>query len=843
MAQTLMDEEIKEYRSGQVKELAEFGQKDYIVKVLNIFLEPGQVTELRALGVSSPSYKRPHTESGYFNDPVKLAEAATKIPYAKGIYIIPNPVNPALLARAENKIKVVGERESRTSDNDIEKRRWLYIDLDPKRPAGISSSDEEHKKALQKAKVIKKFLSAYEWPDPNLGDSSNGAHLLYRIDLPADDEGLIKKCLQSLAFRFEDDHIEIDQTVYNPARIWKLYGTWGRKGDDTKKRPHRKAKLLEIPSSLETVPIELLKKLAAQSPEAPKPNNKIYQPDLFDIDRWIEKHCQDIKGPIDWQNGRKWIFPICPWNQDHRDNSAYIVQFPTGAIGAGCHHNGCIDNDWHALRDKKEPGWREKKKNSDSYKGNGNNKQPATLKNKPKASIKIIENDLDLIIDPAPELNFDSLPDFPKKIIELYSDSYPGPDEFLLTSLLPTMGAAIGTRAYIKLQSFILYPSIWSMVMAPSSDKYKSTAIHKISSFLQKKDEEYEEIYLYEETSFKEKLEIYQNSTKKEKLGMKNPADEMPARKEIVFAGNETIESRYQTLFDNPDGGLLSYDELNFWLQSFDQYKKNAGGEKQQWLSIFDCCPVKYKRKSGKTHLTIKRPFVSIAGGMTMNTFLRRFKGDEEIENGFLPRFLFCYDPTLTKSDESFCRPEVNQNTWNQLYNIFEKVMELRPGPVIPDDKAMDLLDSWYVSHREEKEEPDFPEELSPFWKRLEGYLLKFCLIFHQFKRAQEQTGEYIGVKTIEEAITLISYYKGQAKLIIDELFENQYIKEVKKLIAFLKKNGNKTTKNEIRRGIRVYCQHPEKLNHILEKLKKQSILRTYKDGRKEIVELLLLEE
>jgi len=59
-----------------------------------------------------------------------------------------------------------------------------------------------------------------------LADSGNGAHLLVRIDLPNTPESttLIQKCLKSTAFLFDDDQIQIDQSVYNPARIWKTYG-------------------------------------------------------------------------------------------------------------------------------------------------------------------------------------------------------------------------------------------------------------------------------------------------------------------------------------------------------------------------------------------------------------------------------------------------------------------------------------------------------------------------------------------------------------------------------------------------------------------------------------------
>jgi hypothetical protein len=71
--------------------------------------------------------------------------------------------------------------------------------------------------------------------------------ILYKIDLPADDGGIIKKCLEALALRFDDERAKVDQSVFNPARIWKLYGTFNRKGDSLPERPHRLARILELP--------------------------------------------------------------------------------------------------------------------------------------------------------------------------------------------------------------------------------------------------------------------------------------------------------------------------------------------------------------------------------------------------------------------------------------------------------------------------------------------------------------------------------------------------------------------------------------------------------------------
>ena len=88
------------------------------------------------------------------------------------------------------------------------------------------------------------------WPAPVLADSGNGAHLLYRIDLPNDDESrdLVKHCLEVLASVFNDAVAQVDIANFNAARIWKLYGTMSRKGDSTADRPHRRAAIIEAPA-------------------------------------------------------------------------------------------------------------------------------------------------------------------------------------------------------------------------------------------------------------------------------------------------------------------------------------------------------------------------------------------------------------------------------------------------------------------------------------------------------------------------------------------------------------------------------------------------------------------
>jgi hypothetical protein len=329
----------------------------YIRKVLDLLFEPGNVVELRC------PKTRQGTMTGYFDDLSKLAEAASRLSgEVPAVYITANPVEPALLNRAVNRLESYGKET--TTDKQVVRRRWFLLDLDPKRPSGISSADSEHDAAIKRAAAVKLWLETeLEFPELVIADSGNGAHLLGRVDLPCTDETttLFKKCIEAIALRFEDDAISVDRTVYNAARIWKLYGTLACKGDNTAVRPHRLARIIKAPRPVSIIPLEKLQQLAAMAPEEPKRDTGALHRHSFDIDAWIANSGLDVASSGTWQDGRKWILSVCPWNGDHTNRSAFIIEHRSGAIAAGCHHNGCSGKGWHDLRDVVEPDWREKR--------------------------------------------------------------------------------------------------------------------------------------------------------------------------------------------------------------------------------------------------------------------------------------------------------------------------------------------------------------------------------------------------------------------------------------------------------------------------------------------------
>ena len=312
--------------------------------------------------VRVPNAGRHQTISGYFNDLDALVSEVVRLDglHWPGIYWTPNPLDPALLARAKNKLKTSVKHT--TSDADVLSRRWLLIDLDPKRPAGISSTDAEHEAALEVARKIRLDLTADGWPEPIVADSGNGAHLLYRVELPNEPEitDVMKRSLAALADRYDTAVVAVDSTTYNASRIFKAYGTTARKGDDTEDRPHRQSRILEAPASLGLVSLELLQHLAAQAPE--KPSARIVtmprpaRPGAaFDVEEFLHRYGIRFRAPVPYQGGRKFVLEQCPWDPLHAAPDSAVFEGADGRLGFHCFHNGCQGRTWRDFRELFEP--------------------------------------------------------------------------------------------------------------------------------------------------------------------------------------------------------------------------------------------------------------------------------------------------------------------------------------------------------------------------------------------------------------------------------------------------------------------------------------------------------
>lgn len=332
------------------------------LRTIGALFEPGDVIEIRALHVGRTTHHAGNTYAGYFsfeNDRAIASAIALVDGRAEGVYVVLNRINPALLARAQNQLQA--KLKNTTSDADVIEWRWLYVDADPKRPAGISSTDEEHEAAIQRTHEIREYLDERGWPEPIHGDSGNGSHLLYRLpSLELTSAGsLVKRCLRALAERFSDTAVIVDESTATRARLCKLYGTLTRKGDSTQDRPHRRSAILEVPERIEAAPVDLLESLADEATPVERrntPKHTLPNGRGFDIEQWIGQVGLDvIKGPEPYQGGRRWTLRNCPFNPEH--DKPVIIELAGGALVFKCLHKSCSENNWKALRRRFEPNY------------------------------------------------------------------------------------------------------------------------------------------------------------------------------------------------------------------------------------------------------------------------------------------------------------------------------------------------------------------------------------------------------------------------------------------------------------------------------------------------------
>ena len=265
-----------------------------IKKALKLLVEPNSVFELRLLEARMYNASDPRTFSGYFDNIESAVTSLEGIRAAKGIYLTLNPVVPDLLAIRSNRLDMAKSGET-TSDTQIVKRRWLLIDCDPKRVSPlISATDVELQAAVAKADAVEAHLADHGFPAPVKAVSGNGAHLLYRVDLPTDDQEVIKDILCALAQKFDDDAVGIDKTVFNAARIVKLYGTLACKGLDTPERPHRMSRITYVPAELQIVDTTTLEMFVAAyvPPKATAGANNFQNngKSSFDVRAFLKKH-------------------------------------------------------------------------------------------------------------------------------------------------------------------------------------------------------------------------------------------------------------------------------------------------------------------------------------------------------------------------------------------------------------------------------------------------------------------------------------------------------------------------------------------------------------------------
>src|SRR5215211_5980500 len=757
---------------------------DELTRTVEILFSPGDVIELRTL-------KEGRTYSGYFEDRGKLVDAACKQDErGHDVYITFNKLPDEIAFRRYNRIEQIKGRDQTTSDGDVERRRYLFIDADCERVSGISSTDEEKRKSRDKVLEIREFLRAHGWPAPIVCDSGNGYHLLYPIDLPADPDSLelIAGVLEALDFKFSDEAVKVDTTTKNTARITKFYGTVAKKGDDLPQRPHRPSKILKVPDTLALVSREQLEEVATMKPEEPRGPYRVYsggrEYEGFDIADWIARHDVRVRreGP-GGRGGYRWILEECL--NGHTDNAAYILQMPSGAIVARCHHNSC-DYEWRDFREHYEPGayeYKERQKRSERASNDSNDSDDSEFQGFSGVSHYSNDSDDSVFQDladlPDPEeFPLEALPLTIRQFVREAAASVGCPKDYIGLSTLAAVSAAIGdTRRIVLKGDWTEGAAIFGMIVGGPASK-KSPAMNLALRPIRERQMNLKKEYDRQKEEYSSALRDWEKTKKDGPSELSKPDKPTLGR---TYADDTTVERLADILNENRRGVLITKDELSGWLGAMNQYKQGGkGADRQFWLSVHTNQPIAVDRKSVEEPVIVARPFVSIIGGIQPEVLpdFGKDRGD-----GLIDRFIPVYPkPRVGRWSDDEISDHVREEyarTIGGLYKLRHANDEEDPFPskVGMTDEAKALFVAEYNRLHDELEAPGFPQRLRPAWGKLEAYFARFALILAMTRIIelgnQGQAGimERVTREDMAGAVQLLAYFKNHVRRVYTGLY------------------------------------------------------------------------
>jgi hypothetical protein len=636
--------------------------------------------------------------------------------------------------------------ETTTSDADILALRWLPVDLDAKRPAGISSTDGEHEAAITKAREIRRWLiEEQHWPAGAfvLADSGNGSHLNVKIDLPNLPENVtvIRSCLETLDFLFSDEVVQVDTTSQNPARIWKLYGTTARKGDSTAERPHRLARLLEVPEAMEKVARERLEALAAMLPrreEQPKTSGKSFDPVAY-----CQAHNLQVHHTKPWtdRDGAKCTVAVleqCVFNPDHH-RTAVIIGWPSGMRSYRCRHNSCLGKHWADAKEIVEPSSATKEEKQ-------NGEEAGKEEQHQEDHVEITEEDLKTLpktFNPRLEVRLEARNFITKYMAyaKTTSDAY---EEYHFASGLVLLSVAADRQIVISMRHGDIYPNIWIFPIGDSTVSRKTTA-HKLCKLI---------------------------------LKSKYPRRSLPS--------SFSPEALMDAISATPRCFYLK-DEAGSLLSSL---CKDYMAETRDFLAeIYECDD--YYRKLKKSECQITAPYIT-QYLMTTPDNLKEYTTPLDLTSGWLLRYLWMY-PNYPKEWKSFAEKDSGDfDAYATIYGEYNLLVEKLANPrrLSMTSESMQFFQEWQKDI-EETAMQNADNITKALAGRLMTHAVKMAALF-TIGREDFDENSKIELPHIQEATRLVvEYFLPIGKIIVEEVARAESKNVQDKIIGTLKRyNG-----------------------------------------------------
>jgi hypothetical protein len=701
-----------------------------IRRFLTLMFRPSDVFEIRALEcVDKPGDSYRSTHAGYFqfeNIDVAVSAIIGLEGRARAVYMTLNPLKKDLLARAVNRLK--SKAKVTATDRDVHCRRWLLVDFDPRRPKDTGSTAAELGLARQKAEAVKVYLRAQGWPEPIEVMSGNGVHLLYAIDLAAEDGGLVKNILIALAARFEDERVELDRSVFNAARITKVVGTVAaNKGDDMRgvagveDRPHRRAQLLHVPEVLAPVPIGLLEALAAEAKPAESNAARKSSPQSTpSAGTTFARFDHTAEGVAGYLNGHginvtsqkrdgSAVFlyldrcPVVPDCVAGNSSDIAVIVSDDGRIGYKNLHSRGAGLTWLDVREALEPGYkafdadrRASARSRGGY-GRGTSVGSDSGGGGPSPDSWPDPQPIPTALPPVLPFDPDLLPDPFKPWITDIADRVQCPIDFPAVAAMVALSSAVGRRVGIRPKRYddwLVVPNLWGaaigrpgimktpaiqeplkpLVRIEIEAKQEFDVACAAHAAEQMVDEEREKAARSAiKKALKDNNEAAASRIASDAVTPKSPA---PVRGRCM-TNDPTVEKLGEILRENPFGVLVYRDELVGLLKNLD--KPGQESARAFYLEAWNGTGRFTFDRIGRGTIDIEAAILSVIGGIQpgpLGAYLRGAAQGGTGDDGLMQRFQLDVWPDVSREWINVDRwPDTEAKNW--AYGVFKRMHDL----------------------------------------------------------------------------------------------------------------------------------------------------------------------
>lgn len=336
------------------------------------------------------------------------------------------------------------------------------------------------------------------------------------------------------------------------------------------------------------------------------------------------------------------------------------------------------------------------------------------------------------------------------------------PIDYVAASMLTAIAVGIGNTHLVQVKSGWLESAILYMALVGRPGANKSHPL----SFAMKPFLTYDyQQNLQFEQEYKEFEKMVQMTRKERNEAGLEEYPQEPVRKRFLVS-DITPEGLSLIHAQNQRGLCLWADELSAWFKNFNRY--NNGSEEQFWLSVFSAKTTISDRKSARSSVFIKRPYISVIGTIQKKVLGELAKGERSC-NGFIDRILF-----VLPSDQQKIRwndRELSEDIDQQWADILSKLIMLdfmpceeNPYKILcfqPEARAV----LYEYQHRlAEMCDTETSEVIVGIYCKLETYLIRFCLILQLARWACGETGkDAIDKESVGKAILLTEYFRMTA--------------------------------------------------------------------------------